>query len=105
MDKSLLTNVHYYKGHVNASQALNKPQFRKLMSLDEKRQFNAFQSVKDRIIMDIPIQLAVFIFNFAKLRLLAFTYDEIDRLVDRSEYMLLETDTNNLYIAFTNDHT
>ena len=105
MDKSLLTNVYYYKGHVNALQAANKPQFGKLMSLDEKRQFNELQSVKDRLIMDNPIQMAVFILNLAKLRLLAFTYDEIDRLVDRSEYMLLETDTNNLYIAFTNAHT
>ena len=90
---------------MNASQALNKPQFRKLMSLDEKRQFNELQSVKDRIIMDNPIQMAVFIMNLAKHRLLAFTYDIIDRLVDRSEYMLLETDTNNVYNAFTNAHT
>ena len=37
--------------------------------------------------MDVPIQLAVFILNLAKLRLLAFTCDEIDRMVDRSEYM------------------
>ena len=36
--------------------------------------------------MAVPIQLAVFILNLANLRLLAFTYDEIDRLVDRSDY-------------------
>ena len=80
--------MNYYKGHVNASQAVNEPKFRKLMSLDEKRQFYELQSVKDRIIMDVPIQLAVFILNFAKLRLLAFTYDEIDMLVNHSEHML-----------------
>ena len=75
------------------------------MSLDKKRQVYELQSVKDRIIMDVPIQLAVFILNLAKLRLLAFTYNDKDRLVDRSEYMLLETDTDNLYIALTNFHT
>ena len=69
---------------MNASQTVNKPQFRKLMSLDEKNQVYELQSVKDRIIIDIPIQLAIFILSLAKLRLLAFTYDEIDRLVDRS---------------------
>ena len=37
----------------------------------------------------------------AKLRLLAFAYDEIDRLVDRSDYMLLETDTDSLYMALS----
>ena len=80
--------MNYYKGHVNTLQAVTEPQFRKLMSLDEKGQFYELQSVKDRIIMDIPIQLAVFILNLAKFRLLAFTYDEIDRLVNHSEYML-----------------
>ena len=80
--------MNYYKGHVNALQAVNEPQFRKLTSLDEKRQFYELQSVKDRIIMDVPIQLAVFILDFAKLRLLAYTYDEIDRLVNRNAYTL-----------------
>ena len=32
--------------------------------------------------MDVPIQLAVFILNLAKLRLLSFAYDEIAGLVD-----------------------
>ena len=78
---------------MNASQAVNEPNFRKLTCLDEDRQFYEVQSVKKRIIMDVPIQLAIFILNLTKLRLLAFTYNEIDRLVDRSDYMLLETDT------------
>ena len=38
--------------------------------------------------MDVQIQLADFILNLGNLRLLVFTCDEIDRLVDRSEYML-----------------
>ena len=87
--------MDYYKGNVNASQAVNEPQVRKLMSLEEKRQFYELQSVKDRIIVDVPIQLAVFILNLAKLRLLAFTYDKIDKFIDRSEYMRLESDTAN----------
>ena len=101
MDKSKHTNVNYYKGHVNASQAVNEPQFRKLTCLDEDRQFYEVHSAKDKITMDVPIQLAVFILNLAKLRLLAFAYDEIDRLVDRSDYMLLETDTDSLYMALS----
>ena len=79
----------------------NEPQ--KLTCLAEDKQFYAVHSAKDRIIMDVPIQLVVFILNLAKLRLLAFTYmyDEIDRLVDRSDYMLLETDTDSLYMALS----
>ena len=93
--------VYYYKGHVNASQAVNEPQFRKLTCLDEDKQFYEVHSAKDKIKMDVPIQLAVFILNLAKLRLLAFAYDEIDRLVDQSDYMLLETDTDSLYMALS----
>ena len=67
----------------------------------KKDHFNQLHSVKDRIIMDVPIHLAVFILNLAKLRLLAFTYDEIDNMLDRSEHMLLETDTHNLYMTLS----
>ena len=70
---------------MNASQAVNEPQLRKLTCLAEDRQFYAVHSAKDRIIMAVPIQLAVFILNLAKLRLLSFTFDEIDRL-DGSDY-------------------
>ena len=101
MDNSKHTNVNYYKGHVNTSQAVNESNFRKLTCLDEDRQFYEVQSVKNRIIMGVPIQLAIFILNLAKLRLLAFTYNEIDRLVDRSDYMRLETDTDSLYMALS----
>ena len=90
--KGQRSNHNIFKFQPNPSWAKKRPNrytsFRKLMSLDEKRQFYELQSVKDRIIMDVPIQLAVFILNFAKLRLLAFTYDEIDMLVNHSEHML-----------------
>ena len=93
--------MNYYKVQVNAWQAMNEPQFRKLTCLDEDRQLYEVHSAKDRITMDVPIQLAVFILNLAKLRLLSFAYDEIDRLVGRSDYMHLETDIDSLYMALS----
>ena len=78
MDKSKHADVDYYKEHVSASQSVNETNLRKLTCLDEDRQFYEVQSVKNRIIMDVPIQQAIFILNLAKLRLLAFKYNEID---------------------------
>ena len=39
--------------------------------------------------------------QFSLLRLQVFIYDEIDRLVVGSEYMLLETDTDNFFLVLS----
>ena len=101
LDKTKHIDVRYFKGSVNASQAVNEPRFRKLRCINEDQQYYEVQFAKHRTILDVPIQLAIFVLNLAKLRLLSFTYDEIDRLVDRSDYMLLETDTDSLYLALS----
>ena len=56
---------------------------------------------KDRIKLDVPIQIAVFILNLAKLGMLQFHYDWLDRLVSREDYMLLEMDTDSSYMALS----
>ena len=101
MDKTKHCNTCYYKGNVNASQAVNEPQFRKLTCLNEEEEFYEVQHAKEKVKLDVPIQIAIFILNLAKLRLLMFHYDHLDRLVDRSDYMLCETDTDSLYLALS----
>ena len=91
----------YYKGNVNASQAVNEPQFRKLTCLYEEEEFYEVQHAKEREKLDVPIQIAIFILNLTKLRLLMFHYDHLDLLVDRSNYMLCETDKDSLYLALS----
>ena len=101
MDKSRHTCVRYFKGDINASQAVNEPQFRKLTCLNEEEQFYEVVFAKDSIKLDVPIQIAVFILNLAKLRMLQFHYDWLDRLVSRDDYMLLEMDTDSSYMALS----
>ena len=96
MDKSRHTCVRYFKGDTNASQAVNEPQFRKLTCLNEKEQFYKVVFAKHRIKLDVPIQIAVFIFSLAKLKMLQFHYDWLDRLVSREDYMLIEMDRKYL---------
>ena len=101
MDKTKHCDTCYHKGNVNASQAVNEPQFRKLTCLNQEEEFYEVQHAKERVKLDVPIQIAIFILNLAKLRLLMFHYDHLDRLVDRSDYMLCETDTDSLYLALS----
>jgi hypothetical protein len=41
--------------------------------------------------------------NLAKLRMLDFYYNFIDKYIDRSDFKLLEMDTDSNYFAFSED--
>jgi hypothetical protein len=43
----------------------------------------------------------VAVYNLAKLRMLQFYYDCIDKYVDRSDYQILQMDTDSNYFAFS----
>ncbi|MCG8032144.1 MAG: hypothetical protein JAZ03_08205 [Candidatus Thiodiazotropha taylori] len=101
MDKTKHVSTVYYKGNVNVSQAVNESNFRKLTCLNEEEEFYEVEFAKDNIKLDVPIQIAVFILNLAKLRMLQFHYDFLDRLVDRSDYQLLEMDTDSSYMSLS----
>lgn len=55
---------------------------------------------KKTIKHDLPIQLGFFVYQYAKMRMLAFYYDVVDRFVDRSDFCVLEMDTGNVYTKF-----
>ena len=42
---------------------------------------------------DLPLQLGYFVYQYAKLKMLSFYYDVVDRFVDRRHFSLLEMDT------------
>ena len=46
-------------------------------------------------------QIGLFVYQYAKLRMLQFHYDFLDTYVDRSDYQLCETDTESLYMALS----
>lgn len=101
MDKKKHTNTCYYKGHRNASQAINEPHFRRLTCLNEDQEFYEVQSAKGMIRLDVPIQIALFVLSYAKLRMLQFHYNFLDRFVSRVNYQLLEMDTDSSYLALS----
>ena len=54
--------------------------------------------------MDLPLQIGVAVYHLAKLRMLQFYYDFIDKYIDRSDFELLEMDTDSNYFAFSEDN-
>ena len=57
--------------------------------------------LKKFILWDLPLQIGFFVYQYAKLRMLEFYYDFIDRFVDRTDFQLCEMDTDSLYLALT----
>ena len=41
------------------------------------------------------------VYQYAKLRMLAFFYDVVDTFLERSDYCLIEMDTDSLYMALS----
>ena len=48
--------------------------------------------------MDLPLQIGVAVYHLAKLRMLDFYYNFIDKYIDRSDFELLEIDTDSNYL-------
>ena len=53
--------------------------------------------------MDLPLQIGVAVYQLAKLRMLEFYHDFIDKCIDRSDYELIEMDTDSNYFALSED--
>ena len=49
--------------------------------------------------MKFPIQIGFFVYQYAKLKMLQFHYEFLDHFVERSDYKLLEMDTDSSYLA------
>ncbi len=61
------------------------------------------QSFKKVIRLDLPIQVGFFVYQYAKLRMLQFYFDCIDKYLDRSDFQYCEMDTDSAYIAISGD--
>ncbi|OQR88461.1 chromodomain protein [Achlya hypogyna] len=56
---------------------------------------------KRRFKLNNPIHVSIAIYQLAKLRMLEFYYDCIDKYFDRSDFEYLEMDTDSGYMAFS----
>ena len=61
------------------------------------------ESAKERVSHYMPVQGACMIFSNAKLIMLEFVYDFLDRFLDNSDFQIMYTDTDSMWVAYTKD--
>ena len=97
-----LTNItnHCDVTFLNDEQAqkkVNSPLFKKLTPLVPG--WNEVETRKEVLNHKLPLQIGFFVYQYAKLRMLDFHYNLVDRFVDRSDYQLCEMDTDSYYMV------
>ena len=80
---------------------INSPFFRELNPIDGNTY--EVQSSKKKIKLDLPLQVGFFVYQYAKLRMLQFYYDFLDKYIARSDFEYCETDTDSAYIVISGE--
>ena len=89
-------NVEYCSDN-EASQKVNSLLFRQLENITEDTY--EVQSCKKTIKLNLPIQVGFFVYQYAKLRMLQFYYDFLDKYLERADFQLCEMDTDSFYFG------
>ena len=93
-------NVEYCSD-AEASRKVNTPLFGKLENITNDTY--EVESCKKTIKLDLPIQVAFFVYQYAKLCMLQFYYDFLDEYLDRADFQMCEMDTDSAYIAISGE--
>ena len=94
-----LCYVQYKQWEIEYKRFIDKSRFKDISEIDES--LYEVESFKKKIIMDVPIQIGFMILQYAKLRMLSFYYDCLDKYIDRSDFELIQMDTDSLYFAIS----
>ena len=92
------TNVIYTKDEKVVDRALRSAYF---SDLDEIGEAYELESRKPRITIRRPFQIGIAVYQLAKLRMLEFYYDFLERYFDRKDFELIQMDTDSNYIAIS----
>ena len=104
MDKSKHTKLSFCK-RKNLSNHVNSPFLKMFDELNE--QFSDGEKQHKMIVHDLPAQIGLAVYSYAKLRMLEF-WEFINKCLVNDLYQLMEMDTDLLYITFarnTIDHS
>ena len=101
MDVARHQEVKYEKDQSKVARNINSFFFRDLQELSEG--VFELKMGKKRVKMNLPIQIGFFVFTYAKLRMLQFYYDCIDKYLDRADFQYLEMDTDSAYMALAGE--
>ena len=94
------TNVIYTKYEKVVDKALRSAYF---SDLEEIGQAYELESRKPRITIKQPFQVGIAVYQLAKLRMVDFYYDFLDKYIDRRDFELIQMDTDNNYMAISGE--
>ncbi len=100
MDKSKHVKVKMVRENV-ALKLRNSFLFKKDV---EYKDFIESTSFKRKIKQNMPLQVASAVYQLAKLRILEFYYDCLDKYVSREDFQLIQMDTDSMYMAITDEN-
>ena len=92
------TNVIYTKDEKVVDRAMRSTYF---SDLDEIGEAYELESRKSRITIRRPFQIGIAVYQLAKLRMLEFYYDFLDRYFARKDFELIQMDTDSNYLAIS----
>ena len=90
-----------YCTEVGTSALINNKRFRQLDVVTD----NAYEIELNKQVVKytLPLHIGFFVYQYAKLRMLQFYYDFIDRYVERPLFQYCEMDTDSAYIALAGE--
>lgn len=100
-DKPKQTKTVFTKSEVDVDTALRSPFFEDLEEVVE-----GVYEIKERkrqVVIDRPYQCGIAVYQLAKLRMLEFYYDFLDKYIDRRDFELCYMDTDSMYMALSGD--
>ena len=94
------TNVSYTKDEKTVGRALRSAWFEDLTEIGDAYEIT---SRKPRVTIHRAFQVGIAVYQLAKLRILEFYHDFLDRFVDRKDFELIQMDTDSLYFALSDN--
>ena len=103
--KTITNKAHHSNvkvcNNTEATKYINESLFRDLDEVSDD--LYEVKMAKRTIKEDLPLQIGLFVYQYAKLRMLQFYFDFLDKYVDRSDFQYVEMDTDSAYIAISGD--
>ena len=94
------TTTIYTKDEKVVDRSLRSAYFEDLEEIGEAYEL---ESRKTRITIRRPFQIGIAVYQLAKLRMLEFCYDFLDKFIDRRDFELIQMDTDSNYMVISGE--
>lgn len=95
---------HTHVKYVNSEKATKLiNQWRFMQAQELNTDLYEVQMQLSAIQFNLPIQIGFMVYQYAKLKMLQFAFDFLDKFISRRDYQLCEMDTDSLYMALSGE--